>query len=121
MSLPENVGGDACRLADRWQLDPRLADRLVELSAWWASQEVRLPPLFIISGHRSARKNREVGGAQDSRHLACPSLAADLRMGQVAGLDSPEAWAILGGRWRLMGGRWGGTFTTPDNNHFDLG
>ncbi len=121
MSLPSRVGRDACALADRWLLDPRLADMVVRLSEWWEAQEIPLPSLFVISGQRSQAHNREVGGSPDSRHLQCPSLAVDLRMGRVAGISSAEAWAILGGQWRLMGGRWGGTFSTPDVNHFDLG
>jgi len=102
---------------------------LVRLEQWWSSLRTglqwggfeRMPPLFIISGHRSPAHNADVGGAAGSLHTACPSLAADLRMGNVAGLDSDEAWAILGGKWRLMGGRWGGQFRDPDPNHFDLG
>lgn len=79
------------------------------------------PGLYIISGYRSPAHNADVGGAPRSFHTACPSLAADLRVGSVPGLDSNEIWAILGGMWRLMGGKWGGTFSTPDPNHFDIG
>jgi len=79
------------------------------------------PGLYIISGYRSPRHNAEVGGVAGSFHTACPSLAADLRVGDVAGLGSDEVWSILGGIWRLMGGTWGGTFRTPDPNHFDIG
>jgi len=127
MSLPSRVGSDACALADRWQLSETLARKLVQLSEWW-DQQFRLvpimrkpPSLFVVGGYRTEKRNREVGGAPDSRHKDCPSTAADLRIGQVQGLSSDELWAILGGRWRLMGGRWGGTFSTPDPNHFDLG
>jgi len=122
--LPSRVGRDPCSIADRWDLDLTLADRLVRLdSAMEAAFEDTFgwPGLFIISGQRSAALNRAVGGAADSRHLACPSLAVDLRVGTVEGIESPEIWAILGGQWRIMGGRWGGTFREPDLNHFDLG
>jgi len=126
MSLPSRVGFDACKIAYQWQLSDRLAEMLVQLSEFWdhaldAVPGSRTPPLFIISGQRSERRNREIGGAHDSRHKDCPSSAVDLRIGQVQGLSSDESWAILGGKWRLMGGRWGGTFSTPDPNHFDLG
>jgi len=122
MALPSSVGGDACALANRWALSPSLAGMLVRLEGqasrefgrWW-------PGLYIISGYRDPSHNRDVGGAPNSFHTSCPSLAADLRVGTVAGLDSNEVWAILGGMWRLMGGRWGGTFRTPDPNHFDIG
>lgn len=83
----------------------------------------RFPPLFIISGHRTASHNREVGGAPDSRHVCSPSLAADLRMGRMEGFEKGAEWDILGGWWKLnaIGGRWGGSFRDPDPNHFDLG
>jgi len=122
MSLPSRVGGDPCQLADRWLLDDGLADMLVRLEHQAAREMGRYwPGLFIISGYRSPRHNADVGGAPNSFHTACPSLAADLRVGRVAGLGSDEVWAILGGMWRLMGGKWGGTFRTPDPNHFDIG
>jgi len=122
MSLPSHVGRDSCSLADRWVLDDTLAGMVVrleqqasrEFGRWW-------PGLWVISGHRNPTYNAQVGGAPNSLHTACPSLAVDLRVGNVAGLSNPEVWAILGGMWRLMGGRWGGTFSTPDLNHFDLG
>jgi len=79
------------------------------------------PGLYIISGYRTPSHNAELGGAPASFHIRCPSLAADLRVGRVAGLGSNEVWAILGGMWRLMGGRWGGGFDSPDPNHFDIG
>jgi len=124
--LPEHVGSDACRLAQRWGLDIGLANRLVQLEEW-AHQQFEVmgvsvwPGIRIISGQRSAEKNAAVGGVPNSFHVRCPSLAADLRVGNVAGLESPEVMAILGGRWRLSGGRWGGTFRDPSPSHFDIG
>jgi len=109
-----------------------MADMLVSLDEW-AFRSFKCgfrpgscwPGLQIVSGYRNEKLNREVGGAPDSYHLRCPSLAADLRFGNIEGLEhSPSAegvWAILGGRWRWMGGRWGGQFIDPDPNHFDLG
>jgi len=99
------------------------------MQRFWTRQKTGLlapgfttfPPLFIVSGYRTVEHNRAIKGAPDSRHTHCPATGADLRVGQVAGLDSDELWAILGGWWRLHGGRWGGTFSDPDPNHFDLG
>jgi len=108
-----------------WQLDAGLAGMLVALDGWaeqaFTVGAIRWPGIYILSGQRSEAENRSVGGVAGSLHLRCPSLAADIRMGNLAGLASPEVMAILGGRWRLMGGRWGGTFTDPSPNHFDLG
>jgi len=120
--LPSSVGRDSCRLASRWTLDATLADMLTRSEDQARAQFGKYwPGLYIISGHRSLKRNAEVGGVAGSFHTACPSLAADLRVGTVAGLGSDEVWAILGGIWRIMGGRWGGTFSTPDPNHFDVG
>jgi len=79
------------------------------------------PGLKIISGFRTPQRNDAVGGVASSRHLLCPSTAADLRVGGVEGLESAEVWTMLGGYWKLHGGRWGGDFGNPDLNHFDLG
>ena len=86
----------------------------------FAATGIRWAGLYIISGYRSPRRQAVINPAvQKSCHTVCPSLAADLRVGPVAGFDSPEIWAVLGGMWEMMGGRWGGRFDDP--NHFDLG
>lgn len=116
------MGRDACRLANRWTLDLGLANMLVRLEEQASREFGRYwPGLFIISGYRTPAHNADVGGAPNSFHTRCPSLAADLRVGSVAGRlpGDHEIWAILGGIWRLMGGKWGGTFGDP--NHFDIG
>jgi hypothetical protein len=90
---------------------------------------MRWPPIYIISGSRSADVNRASGGARDSRHLDCPATAADLRLGAAPGMGTEPMWALLGGKWKLMGGRWGGDFNWSGSprpnpkewNHFDLG
>lgn len=120
--MPSRVGRDACAIAVRWTLDLTLAGMVVRLEDQASREFGRYwPGLYIISGYRSPAHNADDGGAPDSFHLRCPSLAVDLRVGHVAGLDSDGVWAILGGMWRLMGGRWGGQFREPDPNHFDLG
>jgi len=125
--LPERIG-DACQLERRWKLDPALAKMVADMAEWWGSRRTGLkgrfkffPPLFILSGYRTPNENRAAGGARDSRHLRCPSWAADLRVGNIEGLSNDELWGILGGWWKLHGGRWGGDFSRRDLNHFDLG
>lgn len=77
-------------------------------------------PATIISARRSAATNREVGGADRSRHLY--GLAFDL---QIVGYQRAEIpwwwWQVLGNYWEAMGGRWGGRFDRADVNHFDSG
>ena len=120
------VGGDACGLSRRWALDPLLAEMLVGLDGRAArelsSPGFRWPGLFVISGHRSRILQSEVNPlAPKSLHTRCPSLAADLRVGDIPASVTPFAlWAKLGRMWSTMGGRWGGTFRPPDPNHFDL-
>jgi len=117
---------DSCGLQRRWILDATLADMLIALDQWagrqFSAAGFRWPGLFIISGFRSAALQSEINPlAPASRHTRCPSLAADLRVGdEPASITTPEFWAVLGTRWRQMGGRWGGDFPTPDYNHFDI-
>jgi len=102
----------------------------------WADESIartglRWPGLYIVSGWRSEKEQTDINpDAPASLHRRCPSLAADLRVGSVAGLDSDSVWELLGGRWKLMGGRWGGDFSPgkditgvnrAEQNHFDLG
>jgi len=90
---------------------------------------LRWPGLWIISGNRSPKDQARVNPAlPNSLHVRCPSLAADLRVGQIAAsITTPAIWRFLGDLWRAMGGRWGGDFKdrlgqpTHDDNHFDLG
>jgi len=101
----------------------------------WADREIartglRWPGIFIVSGHRDRESQAEINpDAPSSLHTRCPSLAVDLRVGEIAGWPGVNAiWELLGGRWKLMGGRWGGDFTAgqpgvnrEEQNHFDLG
>lgn len=131
--LPEATGDDACRLAERWILETRLAEMVVLMDGVarqrFAAAGVHWPGLWIISGNRSPKDQARVNPAlPNSLHVRCPSLAVDLRVGQVAASITPdEVWRFLGDVWRGMGGRWGGDFKdrlgqlTHDDNHFDLG
>ena len=96
-------------------LDRRAAQELSAAGFRW-------PGLSIISGHRSELLQAVVNPlAPKSLHTRCPSLAADLRVGDMSASLTPFAlWAKLGRIWSTMGGRWGGTFRPPDPNHFDL-
>ena len=88
----------------------------------FSAEGVRWPGIFIISGYRSPNLQAQVNpAASRSRHMFCPSLAADLRVGNLPASTTPtEFWAFLGTIWKTMGGRWGGDFRTPDVNHFDI-
>lgn len=123
----EGAGG-SCQLARRWTLDPALARMLVALDervrARVAAHGARWPGLWIISGHRNRPTapalNPNQPPAEESWHLRCPALAADLRVGNApASLTDPSVWALVGVEWEALGGRWGGRFKTPDWNHFD--
>jgi len=85
----------------------------------------RWPGLFVISGHRSEALQAQLNSpAENSLHTLRPSLAADLRVGDLPASTTPwEIWAALGNWWKhhVNGGRWGGDFSTPDPNHFDTG
>jgi hypothetical protein len=132
MAFPEPVGDDACRLSRRWLLDPVLAEGLVALNAWAvrtaAAEGIRWPGVYIISGYRTRTMQASLNpDSPNSRHTACPSLAADLRVGSVpTGTTGDAILDWLGAKWILMGFRWGGMFTNPvtglaDRPHFDLG
>lgn len=131
MPLPELIQGDtdACSLAGRWVLDPRLAELVVEMvrrtQEKFTSEGLRWPDVYIISGYRTEESQSSIYdtdptlGQIPSRscHTVCPALAVDLRLGNIEWPpDSvvPGEWgayAIMGGIWELMGGRWGGRFS----------
>ena len=91
----------------------------------FSTEFARWPGLYIISGHRAAPTrsafNPDQPAAQASRHLPCPALAADLRVGNApASLTPLTVWSALGTIWKALGGRWGGDFRPIDPNHFDI-
>ena len=122
----ERVGTDADGLARRWVLDPTLSRMLVDLDRLvaerFSAEGLRWPGLFVISGHRSPSVQSKVNpDAPGSRHTVLPSLAADLRVGDVpASITDPQIWAFVGRQWGQLGGRWGGGFRLVDLNHFDI-
>jgi len=88
----------------------------------FSSQGLRWPGLYIISGYRSPDLQSRINpSAPNSRHTSCPSLAVDVRVGDVpASLTDPTIWHFLGTEWKKLGGRWGGSFRIEDLNHFDI-
>jgi len=129
MSRSERIGSaDVCGLSRRWLLEPTLAqiilDAEVVAERSMASQGIRWPGLYIISGHRSRTQQAEANPLHPfSLHRRCPSLAGDLRVGDVPATLTPfETWNFIGQIFKHFGARWGGDFTstTPDLNHFYL-
>jgi len=132
----EPLGADPCSLAERWTIDPTLAQMLINLDGFFeqsfATAGFRWPGIWIQSGYRTQACQASLdSAATNSLHTRCPALAADLRVGGLyARSTSAETWATLGGKWKLMGGRWGGDFKDADHygpgvnlkemNHFAL-
>jgi len=87
----------------------------------FAAEGLRWPGINIISGFRTQSQQAQVNpDVPDSLHTRCPSLAADLRVGDLPASTTPiDLWRFLGAIWQRQGGRWGGTFRTPDVNHFE--
>ena len=127
MPSSEPIENDLCGISRRWVLDPTLAGMLVRTEAWveriFSAEGLRWPGLYIISGYRTAQQQAEINPDNpQSLHVRCPSLAVDLRVGDVPASVTPlDIWQIVGNAWRAQGGRWGGDFPKPDVNHFDLG
>ena len=128
----ERIGDSpACDVARRWLLAPRLAVDLQRLDSWMVDESARAgvswPGLWIISGHRPSPVAPSLSpgtpAAEQSLHLECPSLAADLRVGNQPASQTPlVVWGALGAHWQnVLGHRWGGGFEPPDPNHFDMG
>jgi len=87
----------------------------------FSTQGLRWPGLYIISGYRSPTVQSRVNpSAPASKHTRCPSMAIDLRVGDVAAsVTDPTIWHFLGRLWKKLGGRWGGSFRAQDLNHFE--
>jgi len=129
--LPEPIGDDLCGLAERWTLDLALAQGLLDMQRFsWdklAPAGFRGPDLWIVSGWRSKEAQAGLNPlVTKSRHTFCPSLAADLRVGDLPATETqPAIWQLFGGWWKFnVFGRWGGDFQPTGKfelNHFDLG
>ena len=99
------------------ELDPEMGTRGFQLI-----RAARLSgvPLYGISGLRSYARNRDVGGAARSQHLAGRALDVAV-MGYTREQVPAWWWLALGRYGEGLGLRWGGRFQARDVNHFDLG
>lgn len=77
-------------------------------------------PLEVISGLRSARRNRDVGGESRSQHLYGRAIDVGVQ-GYLVNQVPGWWWGELGAYAEHLGLRWGGRFKSRDVNHFDLG
>jgi len=132
MSRSERVSTtDSASLSRRWLLEPALACAVVEVEDLaersMAASGIRWPGLFILSGHRTANQQAEVNPfSEASHHRCCPSLAVDLRVGDIPASSTPhQVWKELANFFSAFGIRWGGDFSDPELasaelNHFYL-
>jgi len=65
----------ACPCCNLVMLHPKLLAKLVEL------RNILESPVYITSGYRCMRYNREIGGVTNSYH--CIGLAADIKVGDI--------------------------------------
>ena len=119
----------SCELQERWQIDPRLADRLDKIFADWTF-ETRIP-IEVISGFRTdaeqialGRAGRPAAPVGVSTHTTCPATGVDIR---IASLPTTTMKHIFARIAVLNGLRVGGgsplddDFLHTDWNHLDLG
>lgn len=103
-------------------LDPAFLPLAWSFVAYWRSQGV---PLVVIGGRRTIVRNRDVGGAVDSLHLAGRAIDVSIVWPGYGHLPREWIpfwwWERLAQPWEAAGGRWGGRFTSQDVNHFDSG
>lgn len=83
----------------------------------FTSPRIRWPGIYIISGQRTRSQQQEVNPTQPfSLHRRTPSLAVDLRVGDVPATLTPlNVWKELAVLFETVGVRWGGA---DDPNHF---
>jgi len=65
----------SCPCCNHVMLHPKLLAKLVEL------RNILESPVYITSGYRCTRYNREIGGVTNSYH--CIGLAADIKVGDI--------------------------------------
>ena len=113
MRVPQSLQGSTCEdLSSRWQLDPRLAVKLLLLENLWEWRFPRLGSLRIISGWRSyeeqselAAEGRPAAADELSTHRSCPATGADIAF-PIATDDYTKL--EFGQLVRQAGLRWGG-------------
>ena len=132
MSRSERVDTtDACGLARRWLLEPALATAIVEVedlaSRSAAAEGFQWPGLFVLSGFRTRNQQSKANPfAEASHHRCCPSMAVDLRVGDVPASSTPRpVWQEVAEFFQAFGVKWGGDFSDPElasaeQNHFYL-
>jgi len=131
MSRSERVDGDACSLSRRWLLEPVIAVALVETETVaqgiFASQGLRWPGIFIISGHRTQAQQEEANPSNpSSHHRCCPSLAVDIRIGDLPASVTPRPFfKFIADALAIHGIKWGGDLEDEflallEQNHYFL-
>lgn len=122
-------GADACEISSRWLVDIRTAERVVRAATAFRVQTGR--DVWIISGHRTERRQRELTAAgrptaspELSTHLSCPATGVDVSLGPMP----TRAMIAIWGRLAVESGlRWGGGSAVgadgipSDWPHVDLG
>jgi len=95
-----------------------MAKALVETETvatrFFSAQGARWPGISIISGHRSKEQQAEANPRNPaSHHRCCPSLAVDIRVGDLpASLTPPQFFEFVANGLSVYDIKWGGDF--PD-------
>lgn len=115
---------DLTKYAKGQGLTSKTAEAYATLT-WWG-MHYGLDPAPIVSGYRSARRQRELVAAWDRGQRAGlavrPAVDSAHTQGKAFDLARvPHLWAYGQLSSYLPDVRWGGTFRTPDPIHFDLG
>ena len=111
------------RQAKRTGLTTRAAEAYATLGWWGEHYGIPTPP--IVSGKRSASRQRQLQQAWDRgdrRGLVVrPASSSHHTRGEAWDLPRSGALATYGAWAPYLGVRWGGNFRDRDEVHFDLG
>jgi uncharacterized protein YcbK (DUF882 family) len=123
------AGRDPCEIAYVWQIDERLAKRIVRAADLFLMMQ--RSPVWVISGYRTFREQKALGRMGRptapvgvSTHTTCPATGADISLGTLPSMERKKLWGSL---VQLEGLRWGGGSSLDDNGipsdwqHIDLG